>query len=157
MTPKPSAGLLLYRTTHGDLEVMLVHMGGPFWQRKDAGAWSIPKGEYDQSEQPLAAARREFAEETGLVAPSREPIDLGEVRQSNGKLIHAWALHADVDVTEIASNSFAMEWPKGSGRMREYPEVDRAGWFDLETAREKLVNGQVPFLQALAALVQELS
>jgi predicted NUDIX family NTP pyrophosphohydrolase len=155
MTPKPSAGLLLYRTTHGDLEVMLVHMGGPFWQRKDAGAWSIPKGEYDPSEQPLAAARREFAEETGLVVALGEPIDLGEVRQRSGKLIHAWALQADVDVTEIASNSFAMEWPKGSGRMREFPEVDRAGWFDLDAAREKLVKGQVPFLQALAALVQE--
>ncbi|HXN38992.1 MAG TPA: NUDIX domain-containing protein [Solirubrobacteraceae bacterium] len=157
MTPKPSAGLLLYRTTHGDLEVMLLHMGGPFWQRKDAGAWSIPKGEYDPSEQPLAAARREFAEETGLVAPPGEPIDLGDVRQSSGKLVHAWAQHADVDVTKITSNSFAMEWPKGSGRMREFPEVDRAGWFDLETAREKLVKGQVPFLQALAALVQERS
>jgi len=135
--------------------VMLVHMGGPFWQRKDAGAWSIPKGEYDPSEQPLAAARREFVEETGLVVPPGEPLDLGQVRQRSGKLIHAWALQADVDVTEITSNSFALEWPKGSGRMREFPEVDRAGWFDLDAARVKLVKGQVPFLQALVARVQE--
>ena len=151
MTPTPSAGLLLYRAPHGALEVMLVHMGGPFWARKDAGAWSIPKGEQEPGEDPLATARRELVEETGLTVPHGEPIDLGTVRQRGGKLVHAWALEADVDVSEIASNTFTIEWPRGSGRMREFPEVDRAGWFDLERAREKLVQGQVPLLDALCA------
>jgi predicted NUDIX family NTP pyrophosphohydrolase len=150
MPPKPSAGLLLYRTSHEVLEVMLVHMGGPFWRRKDNGAWSIPKGEYDPPEDPLRAARREFAEETALVPPTGEPIDLGELKQPNGKLIRAWAVEADVDVSAITSNSFKMEWPRGSGGVQEFPEVDRAGWFDLHAAGEKLVKGQTPFLEALA-------
>jgi predicted NUDIX family NTP pyrophosphohydrolase len=151
MTPKLSAGLLLYRTLNGGLEVMLVHPGGPFWRHRDAGAWSIPKGEYAEPEEPLDAARRELAEETGLAVPPGEPIDLGVMKQSSGKLVHVWALHADVDVSQIDSNTFALEWPKGSGSVREFPEVDRAGWFDLASAREKLAKGQVPFLAALVA------
>jgi predicted NUDIX family NTP pyrophosphohydrolase len=150
-----SAGLLLYRVRRDTLEVMLVHMGGPFWARKDGGAWSIPKGEHERSEKPLEAARREFAEETGLMAPTREPIDLGTVKQPSGKLIRAFAVEADADVSAIRSNSFELEWPRGSGRVQKFPEVDRAGWFDLESARTKLVRGQVPFLQALVGLVAE--
>jgi predicted NUDIX family NTP pyrophosphohydrolase len=150
-----SAGLLLYRVGQDGLEVMLVHMGGPFWAHKDAGAWSIPKGEHERSEEPLEAARREFAEETGLSAPTREPIDLGTVKQPSGKLIHAFAVEGDADVSAIRSNSFELEWPKGSGRVQEFPEVDRAHWFELERARTKLVKGQVPFLETLAGLVGE--
>jgi len=129
---------------------MLVHMGGPFWERRDAGAWSIPKGEHEADEDPLAAARREFTEETGLGAPDGEPVDLGLLRQPSGKLLHAFAVAADLDVRAIRSNTFTLEWPRGSGRLREFPEVDRAGWFDLETARAKLVRGQLPLLDALA-------
>jgi predicted NUDIX family NTP pyrophosphohydrolase len=150
MTATTSAGLLLFRRSGSALEVMLVHMGGPFWSRRDSGAWSIPKGEHGPAEDPLAAARREFAEETGLAAPAGDPIDLGVVRQRSGKLVHAWAIEADLDVAEITSNTFALEWPRGSGRIREFPEVDRAGWFELDAAREKLVKGQAPFLQTLA-------
>jgi predicted NUDIX family NTP pyrophosphohydrolase len=152
---KLSAGLLLYRTGEDALEVMLVHMGGPFWARRDAGAWSIPKGEHERSEEPLEAARREFAEETGLMAPAQEPIDLGTVKQPSGKLIRAFAVEGDSDVSAIESNSFELEWPRGSGRVQEFPEVDRAGWFDLDSARTKLVKGQVPFLQALIGLLAE--
>jgi predicted NUDIX family NTP pyrophosphohydrolase len=150
-----SAGVLLYRVRQDILEVMLVHMGGPFWQHKDAGAWSIPKGEHERSEQPLEAARREFAEETGLIAPAREPIDLGAVKQSSGKLIRAFAVEGDADVSAIRSNSFELEWPRGSGRAQEFPEVDRAEWFELESARTKLVKGQVPFLDTLQTLLEE--
>jgi predicted NUDIX family NTP pyrophosphohydrolase len=150
-----SAGLLLYRVRQGTVEVMLVHMGGPFWEHKDAGAWSIPKGEYERSEQPLDAARREFAEETGLVAPAREPVDLGTVKQPSGKLIRAFAIEGDADASAIRSNSFALEWPRGSGRVQEFPEVDRAEWFELESARAKLVRGQVPFLEELESLLAE--
>ncbi len=124
---KSSAGLLLFRIAAGGPEVMLVHMGGPFWQHRDAGAWSIPKGEYLQSEDPLAAARREFTEETGLTVPPGEPVELGEVRQAGGKVVRAWALEADVDVSEITSNTFDLEWPRGSGKTQQFPEVDRAG------------------------------
>jgi predicted NUDIX family NTP pyrophosphohydrolase len=145
-----SAGLLLFqRSPPPGIEVMLVHMGGPFWARKDAGAWSIPKGEYAPGEDPLAAARREFAEEIGRPAPPGTPIDLGELRQSSGKRIRVWAIEADLDVTNIESNEFELEWPPRSGRTRRFPEVDRAAWFDLETARMKLVKGQVPFLDLL--------
>jgi predicted NUDIX family NTP pyrophosphohydrolase len=153
---KLSAGLLLYRRADGGvLEVMLVHMGGPFWQRRDAGAWSIPKGEREPSEQPLQAARREFVEETGLELPPGEPLDLGSVTQAGGKQVHAWAIEADVDASEIASNVFQVEWPRGSGRVQEFPEVDRAAWFDLPTARTKLVKGQAPFLDALDERLRE--
>ena len=150
-----SAGLLLYRFRQGALEVMLVHMGGPFWKRKDAGAWSIPKGEYQRPEEPLDAARREFAEETGLMAPAREPVDLGTVKQPGGKLIRAFAVEGDADVNAIRSNSFELEWPRGSGTVKEFPEVDRAEWFEPESARAKLLEGQVPFLEALESFLEE--
>jgi predicted NUDIX family NTP pyrophosphohydrolase len=149
---KLSAGLLLYRLTPGaGAEVMLVHMGGPFWARKDAGAWSIPKGECDEGEDPLAAARREFAEELGVAAPAGEAEDLGEVRQSGGKRVRAWAVRGDLDIGAISSKTFPLEWPPRSGSIREFPEVDRAGWFDPETAKAKLVKGQRPLVDALLA------
>jgi predicted NUDIX family NTP pyrophosphohydrolase len=153
MTGKLSAGLLLHRGTPDALEVLLVHPGGPYWALRDAGAWSIPKGEYEQPEQPLDAARREFAEELGFAPPSGPLLDLGSVRQRSGKLIRAWALASDLDVGAITSSSFEIEWPPRSGVRRSFPEVDRAQWFDLETAREKIVSGQMPFLDALARLL----
>jgi predicted NUDIX family NTP pyrophosphohydrolase len=146
-----SAGLLLHRATDAGLEVLLGHMGGPFWARKDQAAWSIFKGEYADGEDPLAAARREFEEETGLAVPAGTPIPLGEVRQSGGKRVVAWALAADVDPATIVSNTFTMEWPPRSGRQATFPEIDRAAWFDVATARTKLVRGQVPLLDALLA------
>jgi predicted NUDIX family NTP pyrophosphohydrolase len=150
--PTRSAGLLLHRRGVEGPEVLLVHMGGPLWAGKDAGAWSIPKGEYAADEDALGAARREFAEELGVPAP---PLDagyrpLGEVRQRNGKLVSAWAVEADLDVRAATSNTFEMEWPPRSGHRRSFPEVDRAEWFPLETARPKLVAAQVAFLDRLA-------
>jgi len=152
-----SAGLLLYRRDgDGQLEVLVAHMGGPFWARKDDGAWSIPKGEYGADEDPLAAARREFAEEMGSEPPHTPPdgatLDLGEIRQSGAKRVRAWAVEGDFDPAQLRSNTFEMEWPPRSGRRAEFPEVDRAAWFDLQTAERKLVRGQIPFLQRLAAL-----
>jgi predicted NUDIX family NTP pyrophosphohydrolase len=152
--PRRSAGLLLYRrAAGGGLEVMLAHMGGPFWARQDEGAWSIPKGEYGPDEDPLAAARREFAEEIGRPAPDGPLLELGEIRQSGGKLVIAWALEADIDVSEIESNTYTVEWPRGSGRLRSYPEVDRADWFDAETAKRKAVRAQAALVDALVELV----
>jgi len=145
-----SAGLLLYRVRDGVPEVLLGHMGGPFWARKDEHAWSIPKGEYGDDEDALAAARREFAEETGSAPPDGEPLPLGEVRQSGGKRVVAWALEGDLDPATVASNTFTLEWPPRSGRQQEFPEIDRADWFALDAARAKLVKGQVPLLDALA-------
>ena len=148
--PKLSAGLLLYRRTNGDVEVLLVHPGGPFWAKKDDGAWSIPKGEYERGEDPLEVAIREFEEELGIPPPPADgAVPLGEHRQPSGKLVSAWALEGNVEVDEVHSNTFPMEWPPRSGRMQEFPEVDRAVWFDLETARQKLLKGQVPFLDRL--------
>ena len=144
-----SAGLLLYRVRHGEPEVLLGHMGGPFWARKDDRAWSIPKGEYGDDEDPLAAARREFAEETGSAPPDGEALTLGEVRQSGGKRVVAWALEGDLDPATVRSNTFVMEWPPRSGRQQEFPEIDRAEWFGLGSARSKVVKGQVPLLDAL--------
>jgi predicted NUDIX family NTP pyrophosphohydrolase len=149
--PKLSAGLLLYREVDDVVEVLIAHPGGPFWARKDDGAWSIPKGEYDADEEPWAAAQREFAEELGLPVPPGPRIDLGEVRQTGGKVVTAFAVHADLDITDARSNTFELEWPKGSGRMREFPEVDRVAWFPLAAARVKLLKGQLPFLDVLAA------
>jgi predicted NUDIX family NTP pyrophosphohydrolase len=124
-------------------------MGGPFWARKDERAWSIPKGEYADDEDPLAAARREFAEETGSALPAGEALALGEVRQSGGKRVVAWALEGDLDPATVRSNTFVMEWPPRSGRHQEFPEIDRAEWFGLDAARRKVVQGQVPLLDAL--------
>lgn len=145
-----SAGLLLYRTRDGIREVLLAHPGGPFWAKRDDGAWSIPKGEVDEGEDPYAAARREFAEELGAVPPDGEPLPLGEVRLKSRKRVVAWALEGDFDPDQLVSMTFEMEWPPRSGRTATFPEVDRAAWFDLETARVKLNAGQVPLLDALA-------
>jgi predicted NUDIX family NTP pyrophosphohydrolase len=150
-SPKRSAGLLLYRRRGAGLEVLLVHPGGPMWARRDAGAWSLPKGEYDAAEEPLVAARREFAEELGVPAPDGEPLDLGEIRQRSGKLVRAWAVEGDLDASAIRSNTCLVQWPPRSGRQIEVPEIDRAEWFTLELAREKINAGQVPLLERLAA------
>ncbi len=144
-----SAGIVLHRDAGGAPEVLLVHPGGPVWSRRDAGAWSIPKGEYEPGEDPLAAARREFEEELGTAAPGGEPVDLGEVRQKSGKRVRAWALAGDLDATAIHSNSFTMEWPPRSGRQQEFPEVDRAQWFGLAQAREKINPAQAELLDRL--------
>ena len=149
-----SAGILLYRRAANDLEVLLVHPGGPFWTRRDAGAWSIPKGEYEPEDDPLAAARREFEEELGSAPPGTEPLELGEVRQTSGKLVRAWALEGDLDATAAFSNTFTVEWPPRSGQMREFPEVDRAEWFTLAAAREKINPAQAAFLDRLAELAR---
>jgi predicted NUDIX family NTP pyrophosphohydrolase len=127
-----------------------VHPGGPLWARRDAGVWSIPKGEYAEDEDPLAAARREFAEELGTPPPDGEALELGEIRQKSGKRVRAWALPGDLDAEHARSNTFSMQWPPRSGRMQEFPEVDRAGWFGLDEAREKLNPAQVPLLERLA-------
>ena len=147
--PKTSAALLLFRHGTDGLEVLIAHMGGPFWARKDAGAWSIPKGEYTDDEDPLAAARREFAEEMGSPPPSGEPVALGTVKQSGGKSVTTFAVEGDFDLAGFRSNTFELEWPRGSGRVQEFPEVDRAAWVSVPVAREKLVKGQVPVLDAL--------
>ena len=149
-----SAGILLYRRAANDLEVLLVHPGGPFWTRRDAGAWSIPKGEYESEDDPLAAARREFEEELGSAPPGTEPLQLGEVRQKSGKLVRAWALEGDLEATAAFSNNFTVEWPPRSGQMREFPEVDRAEWFTLAAAREKINSAQAAFLDRLAELAR---
>lgn len=149
-----SAGILLHRNVDGRLEVLLGHMGGPFWARRDAGAWSIPKGEHGPDEDPPAAAAREFAEELGSAPPDGPLLELGEVRQSGGKTVLAFALRGDFDATHITSNEFELEWPRGSGRRQRFPELDRAAWFDLETAAAKLVRGQVEFLERLRILVE---
>jgi predicted NUDIX family NTP pyrophosphohydrolase len=148
-----SAGLLPYRWQDDALEVFLVHPGGPFWARKDAGAWSIPKGELAPDEPPLAAARREFEEETGLVLDG-EMIALAPIRQAGGKLVHAFAIEAELDPASVRSNRFTMEWPPRSGEWREFPEIDRAGWFGLEAARRKLITGQLPLLEDLRERLQ---
>ena len=135
--------------------MLLVHPGGPLWQRKDAGAWSIPKGEHSPGEDPLAAARREFAEELGLAPPDSPAVDLGQVTQAGGKTVRAWAVAGDLDVSALRSNSFEMEWPPRSGQRLRFPEVDRAAWFPLEEARTKLVPAQAAFLDRLQALLGE--
>ncbi|MGH2850185.1 MAG: NUDIX domain-containing protein [Solirubrobacteraceae bacterium] len=146
-----SAGILLHRSgAGGELEVLLVHPGGPLWARRDAGAWSIPKGERGDGEEPLEAARREFAEELGLGVPAGEAEDLGEVRQRGGKVVRAWAIAGDVDAATIESNTFTLEWPPRSGVVREFPEVDRAEWFTLERARERINPAQAELLDRLA-------
>jgi predicted NUDIX family NTP pyrophosphohydrolase len=144
-----SSGILLHRRNGGVLEVLLVHPGGPMWARRDEGAWSIPKGEYAPEEDALAAARREFAEELGAPAPDGDVLDLGEVRQKSGKLVHGWAIEGDLDPSRITSNTCEIEWPPRSGKRMEIPEVDRAEWFDLETAAEKINPAQAELLERL--------
>jgi predicted NUDIX family NTP pyrophosphohydrolase len=143
-----SAGLLLYRLVDGVVEVLIGHMGGPFWARKDAHGWSIPKGLYTD-EEPLTAAEREFAEELGSPAPAGPTVALGSVRQSGGKTVTVFAREGDFDASSIVSNEFELEWPRGSGRMQRFPEIDRAGWFSLDEAAEKLVKAQSAFLERL--------
>jgi predicted NUDIX family NTP pyrophosphohydrolase len=150
---KLSAGILVYRRAPDGLRVLLVHPGGPFWRRKDVGAWSIPKGEVDPGEEPRAAALREFAEEIG-VALAGPLLALGEVKQTGGKRVIAFACESSVDVGAIRSNSFRIEWPPRSGRRQDFPEIDRAEWFDLKTAREKLLASQRPLLDHLQAQVR---
>jgi predicted NUDIX family NTP pyrophosphohydrolase len=147
---KHSAGLLMYRRRRGELEVFLVHPGGPFWAKKDAGAWSIPKGEYRPGEDPLTAARREFREETGF-SVAGEFIPLTPLKQPSGKIIQAWAVEGDC-VAAVCSNTFTLEWPPRSGHQQAFPEVDRAAWFTLTAAREKISKGQVGFLEELGRL-----
>jgi predicted NUDIX family NTP pyrophosphohydrolase len=153
--PKRSAGVLLFRRVGGEIEVLLAHPGGPFWKNKDDGAWSIPKGEYADGEDPLAAAKREFAEETGLI-PSGDFVPLGEVRQPGGKVVSAWAVEGDFDTKLLRSNTFSMPWPPGSGKLQEFPEIDRAGWFALEIARRKILKGQAEVLDRLAQYLAEV-
>lgn len=145
---KQSAGLLMYRNAGSAMEVLLVHPGGPFWKKKDLGAWSIPKGEYADEEAPLAAALREFEEETGI-RPQGPFLPLGQIRQAGGKLVTAWAFAGDCDAAAIRSNTFTMEWPRGSGRVLEFPEVDRAEWFSREMARQKILPSQATLLEKL--------
>lgn len=151
---KKSAGILLYRRRSGGVEVFLVHPGGPFWAKKDAAAWSIPKGEFDDAEEPLAAARREFVEETGLPLPPAKAHALQPVKQSN-KEVHAWAIEGDVDPSLLRSNTFELEWPPRSGRVRAFPEVDKAGWFSLAEAAIKLHKGQVSLIAQLADILDQ--
>ena len=146
-----SAGTLLYRRSARGVEVLLVHPGGPFWARRDLGSWSIPKGEFGADEEPAAAARREFSEELGVeLVGQLHP--LGEIRQKAGKRVVGFACEGDLDPSTVRSNSFEMEWPPRSGRMQSFPEIDRAEWFDLDTARQKIIPGQTPFLDRLASL-----
>jgi predicted NUDIX family NTP pyrophosphohydrolase len=148
--PKKSAGLLMFRRRGSGVQVFLVHPGGPFWKKKDEGAWSIPKGEYQEDEDPLDAAKREFEEETGIKAQG-EFIELGQIKQPSGKIIAAWSFEGDCSPNEIRSNSFSMEWPPKSGRKQEFPEVDRADWFALQEARKRMLKGQIGFLDRLMA------
>jgi len=153
--PRRSAGILLYRRRQGALEVLLVHPGGPAWANRDAGAWSIPKGEYGDGEDPRAVALREFEEETGQPPPDGELVALGEIRQRGGKLVIAWATPGDLDPGQVTSNTFKMRWPPRSGQWRTFPEVDRAGWFDPATAREKLLPAQAELVDRLLTVLGE--
>ncbi|MGY1829582.1 NUDIX domain-containing protein [Geodermatophilus sp. SYSU D01180] len=149
--PRRSAGVMLYRRTPS-VEVLLGHMGGPFWARKDDGAWSFPKGEYADGEDPLAVAHREFEEELGSPVPAASLVPLGELR-AGGKVLTVWAGEGDLDADAAVSNTFTIEWPPRSGRVQEFPEIDRAAWFGVDEARAKLVKGQVPYLDRLLALL----
>ena len=151
--PKQAAGILLYRKGPNGLEVLLAHPGGPLWARKDYGSWTLPKGQFTEGELPLDAAKREFEEEMGS-KPSGEFQPLVTLKQPSGKIIHAWAAQAEFDCATVNSNLFKMEWPPRSGKMSEFPEVDRAGWFSIEEARIKILKGQSPFLDRLLALLK---
>ncbi|HEX3815173.1 MAG TPA: NUDIX domain-containing protein [Mycobacteriales bacterium] len=155
MAAKRSAGILLFRRVNPALEVLIGHMGGPFWARKDAGGWSVPKGEYGEDETPEAAARREFTEELGLPVPAGDLISLGELRQSGGKVVTIWALESDLDPAAVVPGTFDLEWPRGSGRLQAFAELDRVEWCELEQARDRLVKGQRPFLDVLSNLLSD--
>lgn len=154
--PKQSAGILMYRSRKGITEVFLVHPGGPFWAKKDEGAWSIPKGEYESGADVLEAAKREFEEETGFSVEGRF-TSLTPIKQKGGKSVRAWAVEGDVEAENIKSNTFTMEWPPKSGKQKEFPEVDRAGWFPLHAAKKKILKSQVPFIEALQKILGEAS
>ena len=153
--PKLSAGLLLYRVIDGELEVLIGHPGGPFWARKDEGAWSIPKGEYTEGEDPWSVAQREFFEELGKEAPDGERLAFDPVKQPSGKVITAFAVRGDLDLDGTFSNTFEMEWPRGSGKLRDFPEIDRVGWFPVAAARSKLLKGQRPLLDRLMSALAD--
>ncbi|MGH9931301.1 MAG: NUDIX domain-containing protein [Pyrinomonadaceae bacterium] len=153
MPKKQSAGLLLYRLSSGKLEVLLVHPGGPFWKNKDDGSWTIPKGEFDENEDPLTAAKREFEEETGTPAPSGEYIPLQPIKQRAGKMVHAWAIEAEFDSASLRSNTFSIEWPPKSGKQQEFPEIDRAAWMEPEMARRKILQAQVGLVEEVVRVV----
>jgi predicted NUDIX family NTP pyrophosphohydrolase len=156
MAKKNSAGILLYRLRGSEIEVFLVHPGGPFWTKKDAGAWSIPKGEFEADEDPLEAAKREFQEETGFAVEGNF-IELTPVKQPGGKVVYAWAVKGDCKAESIKSNTFSLEWPPRSGKRKEFPEVDRAGWFTPEVAREKILKGQLGLLEELKRKIENNS
>jgi predicted NUDIX family NTP pyrophosphohydrolase len=151
-----SGGILLFRRLAGNLQVMLVHPGGPYWENKDEGVWSIPKGLFEENEGPLEAARREFAEETGFDAEG-EFIELGELVQPSKKIVHAWALEGDLDTTRIRSNTFTLEWPPNTGRLEDYPEIDKGQWFDIAEARTKITKGQLGFINRLIERLESIS
>ena len=154
--PITSAGILLYRRGPGQApEVLLGHMGGPFWAKKHAGGWSIPKGEHGPDEEPLDVARREFAEELGSPVPAEDLLPLGELRVTSGKVLTVWAAEGDLDAAASTSNTFEVEWPPRSGRRQSFPEIDRSAWFGVEEARTRLVRGQVPFLDRLLARLDQ--
>src|SRR4051794_31850904 len=152
--PRTSAGILLYRAGPGGPEVLIGHMGGPFWARKDAGGWSIPKGEYGPGEEAFAVACREFEEELGTPVPAAHFLPLGELRTTSSKVLTVWAAEGDLDASAAVSNTFELEWPPRSGRMQQFPEIDRAAWCSLDEARNRLVAGQVPFLERLVAALR---
>lgn len=153
---KKSAGLMLYRQASdgSGLEILLVHPGGPFWRKKDEGAWTVPKGEFDDDEEPLDAAKREFKEELGSPAPNGDYVTLGSVKQKGGKTVYAWAVKGDFDPGKLESNTFTCEWPPNSKRMQQFPEVDRADWFTPEVAKRKILPAQVPFINGLLEILQ---
>jgi len=152
--PKKSAGILLYRIRNKPLEIFLVHPGGPFWAKKDDGAWSIPKGEFDDNEDALSAAKREFEEETGIKI-SGEFIELDPIKQKSGKIVFAWAVEGDIDPSKIKSNEFEIEWPPKSGKMKSFPEIDKASWFDLKNAVVKINSGQLSLIKELEDKLRE--
>lgn len=152
---KKSAGLLAYRIAGAEVELFLVHPGGPFWKAKDEGSWTIPKGEFEPDEDPEAAARREFQEETGFAVSAGELLRLDPVKQPSGKIIHAWAVCQDMDPAELRSNTFPLEWPPRSGRMQDFPEIDAGAWFGAEAAFTKLQKGQIPLVRQLLSLLQQ--
>jgi predicted NUDIX family NTP pyrophosphohydrolase len=156
MTSKKSAGILLFRRIAGKFEVFLVHPGGPFWKNKDLGAWSIPKGEFNEDEMALAAAKREFKEETGI-AVNGSFLELTPIRQKSGKWVHAWALEKNIDAASIKSNEFEVEWPPRSGKTRRFPEVDRAEWFTVEQAIQKIIPAQATLVDELVSLLRDQS